>query len=235
MATEQTFFQLPKVEAVRTLKEQAYETIKEAILSMQLEPGYPLVEEELAHQLGVSKTPVRDALNDLERDGLVTRILFKGTYVSEISARDAEEIFQLRAVLEGLAFRLATPHLTSDDLAQAQELLNAADKALQQGNLPLCSKLGTQFHWLVIRKSTNQRLFPILDNLENLTCRLRLVSGRIYGRMEKSSSEHCRIMDALKQGDPLAAEQALRDHLHSVLRDIGGDQEDRTEPEETEL
>jgi DNA-binding GntR family transcriptional regulator len=89
MATEQTFFQLPKVEAVRTLKEQAYETIKEAILSMQLEPGYPLVEEELAHQLGVSKTPVRDALNDLERDGLVTKILFKGTYVSETSARDA--------------------------------------------------------------------------------------------------------------------------------------------------
>ena len=235
MPTQQTSFRLPHVKAVRTLKDQAYETIKEAILSMQLEPGQPLVEEELAQQLGVSKTPVRDALNDLERDGLVTKILFKGTYVSEISSRDAEEIFQLRAVLEGLAFRQATPHLTPEDLAQAEELLDAADEARQQSNPPLCSQLGTQFHQLIIKKSTNQRLFPILDNLEDHTQRLRLVSNRIYGRLEKSSVEHRRILDALKQGDPLGAEQSLRDHLHSVLRGMGSDWENRTEPEKTEL
>lgn len=235
MTTQQTSFRLPHVKAVRTLKDQAYDTIKEAILSMQLEPGQPLVEEELAQQLGVSKTPVRDALNDLERDGLVTKILFKGTYVSEISARDVEEIFQLRAVLEGLAFRLATPCLTPEDLVQAEVLLDACDKARRQGDLPLCSKLGTQFHWLIIKKSTNQRLSPILDNLEDHTRRLRLVSERIYGRLEKSSREHRRILDALKQGDPLVAEQRLRDHLHSVIHDIGSDWQDQTEPREIAL
>jgi len=232
MGTPQTTFRLPRVEAVRTLKDHAYAAIKDAILSMQLEPGQPLVEEELARQLGISKTPVRDALQELEREGFVTRVLFKGTYVSEITARDAEEIFQLRAVLEGLAARLATPRLTAEELAQAEELLDAADEARQQGNLALCSQLGARFHRLIIEKSTNQRLIPILDNLEDHTRRLRMLSDRIYGRLEKSSGEHRRILEALKRGDPLAAEQAVRHHLHSVLRDLSGSPEDGTGPKE---
>ena len=117
-------YQLEKVGAPLSLKDRAYAAIKEAILSLKLQPGTLLVETELARQLGISKTPVRDALQELEREGLVTRILFKGTYVTEVSARDAEEIFQLRAVLEGLAARLATPRLTPEDLARARQLLS---------------------------------------------------------------------------------------------------------------
>lgn len=225
-------YQLEKVSAPLSLKDRAYAAIKEAILSLRLQPGTPLVETELARQLGISKTPVRDALQELEREGLVTRILFKGTYVTEVSARDAEEIFQLRAVLEGLAARLATPRLTPEDLARARQLLDAADEARQQGDLSLCSRLGAQFHRLIIEKSTNQRLFPILDNLEDHTRRLRMLSDRIYGRLEKSSGEHRRILEALEQGNPLAAEQAVRDHLHSVLHDLSSEPRAGAEIEE---
>ncbi|MBI4757519.1 MAG: GntR family transcriptional regulator, partial [Chloroflexi bacterium] len=102
-------FQLARVEGPLSLKDKAYAAIKDAILSLQLKPGEPLVETELAEQLGISKTPVRDALQHLERGGFVTRVLFKGTYVTEVTLKDLKEVFQLRAVLEGLAARLAAP------------------------------------------------------------------------------------------------------------------------------
>ena len=101
--------QLGRVSDSVSLKDKAHAAIKDAILSFKLEPGAPLVETQLAEELGISKTPVRAALEELEREGFVTRILFKGTYVTEVTVKDLVEIFQLRAVLEGLATHLATP------------------------------------------------------------------------------------------------------------------------------
>ena len=100
-------FKFSRMRTGSTLTERVYSSVKEAILSLNLKPGSPLVEDELAGQLGTSKTPVRDALLALERDGLVTKIPYKGTYVSELTEDDAVEIFQLRSALEGLASRLA--------------------------------------------------------------------------------------------------------------------------------
>ncbi len=216
-------FRLSQVKEPSSLKDKAYAAIKEAILSLQFEPGQPLVEEELARQLGVSKTPVRDALYDLERDGLVTKILFKGTYVTEITARDAVEIFQLRAVLEGLAARLATPLLSSAELDEAEGLLEAANQARERGDLLLCSQLGERFHKLILSKADNGRLFSILNNLDDQMRRLRSVSDRITGRLEKSSREHRRTLAALRAGDALGAEQSMRDHMHSVLQDLSAE------------
>ncbi len=102
-------FQLHRVTGPVSLKDKAYHAIKAAILSLKLKPGDPLVESDLAQQLGISKTPVRDALLELEREGFVTKVPFKGTYVTEITLKDVREVFQVRAVLEGLAARLAAP------------------------------------------------------------------------------------------------------------------------------
>ncbi|RIK34323.1 MAG: hypothetical protein DCC52_00995 [Chloroflexi bacterium] len=103
---------LSPLDGPTSLKDHAYQRIKDAILNLQLKPGAPLVEADLAEQLGVSKTPVRDALLELRREGLVTKIPYSGTFVSEITGKDIREIIQIRAVLEGLAARLATPHLS---------------------------------------------------------------------------------------------------------------------------
>jgi DNA-binding GntR family transcriptional regulator len=214
-------FRLATMQGSRTtLTKQAYAVIKEAILSLELKPGAPLVEEELAAQLGISKTPVRDALLELERDGLVVRIPYKGTYVSEITEQDAREIFELRAVLEGLAGRLATSSVTLGELDQAKTILDAYEKSLVTGDLAEASALGEKFHKLIYSRAPNQRLLAFLKVLDEQLRRLRFISNRESGRLQKSVAEHRKILSALRQGDPELVESALRDHHHSVLCDL---------------
>jgi DNA-binding GntR family transcriptional regulator len=215
-------YTLEKVGASLSLKDKAYAAIKDAILSVRFEPGMPLVESDLAQQLGISKTPIRDALQELEREGFVTRILFKGTQVTDVCIKDIVEVFQLRAVLEGLAARLATPLFTAVELDQIGEYLTAAEAALADGNLVLCSEEGRKLHYAIIDKSEteNLRLAPIIRNLDDHVQRFRILSDRISGRLAISVVEHRRVLDALYQRNPLAAEEAMRDHLFSVQRDL---------------
>lgn len=213
-------YRLKPVKGINTLRGQAYTAIKEAILSLHFKPGTPLIEDELAEQLGISKTPVRDALIELERDGLVVRIPYKGTYVSEISERDAQEIFELRAVLEGLAGRLAVASLTSGALDEAEAILDACEAALEAGRLGEASGLGEQFHRLVLGHAANQRLQTFLEMLDEQTRRLRQISNRGVGRLEKSAAEHRQIMAALREGDPEKVDLAFRYHHRSVLHDL---------------
>ncbi|MGC8874624.1 MAG: GntR family transcriptional regulator [Chloroflexia bacterium] len=218
--------ELPRVAPLPSLKDRAYETIKQAILSLQLKPGQPLVEQELARQLGISKTPVRDALQELEREGFVTRVLFKGTYVTEVTMKDLREIFQLRAVLEGLAARLATPRFTPQELDEIERNLTLSEEALAAGDRARCSRLGQTLHNAIIEKADNTRLTLIIRNLDDHVQRFRALSDQIAGRLNKSVREHRRILEALRQGDPEAAEQALRSHLFSVLDDLSASSEE---------
>jgi DNA-binding GntR family transcriptional regulator len=170
--------------------------------------------------LGISKTPVRAALEELEREGFVTRILFKGTYVTEVTIKDLTEVFQLRAVLEGLAARVATPLFSPDELDHIDRHLTSAEAALAGGNLALCSKQGKLLHDAIIDKADNSRLTLIIRNLDDHVQRFRAISDQISGRLNKSVKEHRRILDALRRQDPDEAEHAMRGHLHSVLQDL---------------
>jgi DNA-binding GntR family transcriptional regulator len=211
---------LQKVDIAVSLKDKAYAAIKEAILSLKLEPGMPLVESELAEMLGISKTPVRDALQELEREGFVTRVLFKGTYVTDVTLQDMTEVFQLRAVLEGFAARLTTPLFTPEELEEVDRMLTASEAALAEGDLALCSELGQELHNAIINKVDNQRLAFINRNLDDHVRRFRVLSDRITGRLNKSVMEHRVVLDALYKRDPHAAEQAMRSHLSSVIQDV---------------
>jgi DNA-binding GntR family transcriptional regulator len=218
-------FQLPKVADPVSLKDKAYNTIKSAILSLKFKPGDPLVENDLAQQLGISKTPVRDALLELEREGFVTKVLFKGTYVTEITLKDVREVFQLRAVLEGLAARLAAPLFSAEELEEVEKALTTAEAALAEENLALCSERGKRLHDAIINKADNQRLTLIIRNLDDHVQRFRLLSDQISGRLDKSVKEHRRVLEALRQQDPTTAEQAMRNHLFSVLQDLSTPEE----------
>lgn len=212
--------QVGKVETPVSLKERAYSIIKDAILSLQLEPGAPIVETTLAEQMGISKTPVRDALQELEREGFVARVFFKGTYVTDVTMRDMREVFQLRAVLEGLAAQLAAPSFGDRELDEICAHLVAAEAALEEGDLLLCSQHGQMLHRAIIHKADNARLVPIIQNLDDHVQRFRALSDRIGGRLHKSVQEHRRVLAALYDRDPVAAEQAMRDHFFSVLYDL---------------
>ncbi len=212
--------QLERVDASPSLKDRAYSAIKDAILSLRLEPGSPIVETNLAEQLGISKTPVRDALQELEREGFVTRVFFKGTYVTDVTMKDIREVFELRAVLEGLAARIAASLFEDDELRAVARHLAQARLALEGGDLVLCSQHGQQIHHAIRQRIDNERLAVIIGNLDDHLRRFRGISDQISGRLKKSLAEHERVLDALQRRDPEAAEQAMRDHLFSVLYDL---------------
>jgi DNA-binding GntR family transcriptional regulator len=203
-----------------SLNEQAYQAIKEAILNFKLEPGSPLVESELAKQLGMSKTPVRDALLQLEREGLVTKILFKGTYVTEISRQSIIDIFEIRTVLEGLAARLATPNLGDGDLRRLATIIEDHDQALRSGNHDRAAQFNKQFHELIITGSGNNQLKAFLSNLDDQLQRFRTLSIYQRGQSDKSAEEHGKVLAALQKRDAYQAEEMMRAHLHSVLDDL---------------
>ncbi len=211
---------LPPIKASIPLTAKAYAAIKAAILTLQFEPGAPLVESDLANQLGISKIPLREALHQLENEGLVTRIPYKGVYVSGLTTQEAADLALIRGALEGLAARLAAPHLTKEDLECAEAILQEAEQALAHGNKDLCVSKGKEFHDFIIGKSGNAQLVPLLENLDNRFHRFRLLSNHIRGRTAQSMKEHRLILQALKERDPEAVEQAMREHLTSVSSDL---------------
>jgi DNA-binding GntR family transcriptional regulator len=198
----------------------AYEKIKEAILTFQLLPGQSLVENELAAQLEISKTPVRDALLQLEKEGLVTRILYKGAYVSGVTPQDMAELYEIRVVIEGYATRIAAPLLTDEEIETAEQIIEEQLKALKEKNNIEVLRLNRCFHDLIVLKCPNQRLKQILANLEDHLKRYRLLSTYQAGRLEKSMPEHFDILKAIKSRDAKAAEEAMKKHLASLENDL---------------
>jgi len=203
-----------------SLDKLAYEKIKEAILTFQFLPNDALVEGELASQLGISKTPVRDALMRLEKEGLVTRIPYKGTYVSDINNQDMANIFTIRIVLEGLAIHLATELLTEDDFQQMQKLITDHAEALKKGDVRGVSRINTEFHNIIVNCCSNPRLQQMLHNLDDHLKRYRLLSISQGTRTDKSVPEHQAILDALRARDPKRAEAAMQTHLTSAMQDL---------------
>lgn len=202
------------------LEKMTYEAIKEAILTFALKPGQPLVENDLASQLNISKTPVRDALLRLEKEGLVEKIPYKGAFVTEVNQRTMHEIFEIRAVLEGMGVRLAIPNITPDDLKKLHQILDRHALAVKNGRIDEASDLNRKFHELIVERSSNLWLKQILSNLEDHLRRYRLLSNYQAGRLDKSIQEHERILKAIENGDGFEAEAGMKDHLISVVNDL---------------
>ncbi len=209
---------LPVVNKPQSLKNIAYTIIKDAILTLKFKPGQALSNRDLAAQLQISETPIRDALQELEREGFVTRLPHKGTFVTEIDPRDIEETFQIRASLEELAVRLATPRLDEAALKEGENLLRDAEIALAQGDRERCSELGFQFHQLFIQRTGNRRLIAFLGNLDDHITRFRRISDLVIGRLEKSQGEHRQVFEMAQKGDVEGAAKAMYAHLQSVLK-----------------
>lgn len=199
---------------------QVYETIKNSILSLELQPGTVLSIGELAEQFEVSRTPVRDALLLLEKDELVTLIPHKGAKVTEITAKDVQEMYELHIALECYAVRMVAPRLTSQDLEALEQIIHASRQALDEQQYLLASDLGREFHDAFVQKLANRRLSTYLRELDTLYARLRHYSALLPGRLETSYTQHLAILHALQAGDTAGAEKAMAEHFISVSQDI---------------
>lgn len=197
-------------------KDAAYETIREAIVENRLEPGTPLSEEKLAARHGLSRTPIREVLQRLSRDGLVETIRNRGAFVSRLDPRDHRDLFEMRQALEGLAARLAAQRMDADELARLDALYRPLRGRRRAAGREALSRAGHELHTAIGVASGNRRLIQALDAIQLQSRRAFRFSMGIPDRMERSFREHLPILAALKRRDPDAAEAAMRAHLHSA-------------------
>lgn len=213
----------------RGLGQQAYLSLRDAIISGELQPDEPLSEVALAQRLNISRTPVREALTRLVQDGLVRNLPGRGSRVAGISLTDVAEIFQLREVLEGLVARLAAQNVERDP-APVEELIAEFSRYENTGGNPSFTdyyRLTAKLDATLVAMAGNRRLENSLRDLWAQSRRLRQYASHDVARLEASATEHVAILTAVRAAEAEQAEKAVRVHLQNsrealVAKVMGG-------------
>jgi DNA-binding GntR family transcriptional regulator len=224
----------------RTMTDAVYEQLKAAIVELRIPPGAPLREAEIAQGLSVSKTPVREALGRLEQDGLVTLNSFRSAAVTDYTARDLQEIYELREIIEVAAARAAAESMSEKGLADLGRIASECVRLNAQGGAAAGGSAGgggtgggggsadgatelvqliSEFDTVLYEEVTNRRIRAILDNLSAHLARIGRLTTEIPGRIDASVREHAQIYEAIERRDPETASRFMRDHIRSVRDD----------------
>jgi len=193
------------------LSEEVVGAIKDAIRRGAIQPGQRLVETDIAAQMRVSKAPVREALRQLQAEGLVENYPQRGSFVVGLSDQDMWEIATLRSELEGMALELAAQRIDAEGLQQMEDLLQEMVGAEDSG---LRTERHLEFHYVPIRYCGHKRLQGMLDSLRSQTHTFSTFSQLLlYGTTEEDAQEHRYILDVLRQGDAKLARQIIAEHV----------------------
>lgn len=201
---------------MRPLRELVFEALREAIVKGDLAPGERLMEVQLAEELGVSRTPVREAIRRLELEGYAVMVPRKGAYVASLSAKDVADVFEIRTALEGLAAELATERITEEELEELERRLHFVARRVEEGDLSRLVEADTEFHDLLYRASRNQRLVQIIGNLREQIQRLRAASLATPGRMQEMLAEHKQIVEAVARRNGALARRLAEQHIENA-------------------
>jgi DNA-binding GntR family transcriptional regulator len=215
-----------------TVTGQVLEVLREKIVRGVYREGAPLRQDALAEELGVSRIPIREALRQLQAEGLVTFSPHIGAVVSTLSLDEIEELFDVRAVLESDQLKRAIPRMTDDILARADEILDSYEAAFVRHDVPTWGKLNWQFHATLLAPADRPLTLRVLDNLHNQSDRyVRMQLALTHGD-SRANEEHRSIADAVRRRDTRGAPRLLSEHIVSAgerLREFlrvhrGGDQ-----------
>ncbi|HEY8691328.1 MAG TPA: GntR family transcriptional regulator [Chloroflexota bacterium] len=193
--------------------ERVYRSLRDRIVEGKLPPGTRLVEFELAQQFDSSRTPVREALKRLSAEGLVSIDPARGMVVREIDAVQAEEIYVIREVIDGLAGRLAAPRVTEDDLTRLRVLMDTQRECVQDGDWLEMTRANRRYHEVIYRASGSRHLMEMAGNLHDL---VRTFSLRCFANPERGQlvvDEHERIAEGLLAHDAPGVEAASKEHI----------------------
>lgn len=204
----------------KPLRDVVFETLKEAILTGKLEPKERLMEIKLADQLGVSRTPVREAIRKLELEGLVIMEPRKGAYVSDISFKDIIDTLEVREALETFAVKLAIEKNTVEDISEIESLNKGFKEAYKNKDIEKMVEFDTKIHSEILKLSDNKKLISFMEELNEIMQRFRLIFFNETYNPERIDDEHQEVMKALKNKDVERAQEAMRQHLSTLREDI---------------
>lgn len=200
----------------KPLRELVFEALREAIITGRLRPGERLMEVQVAEALGVSRTPVREAIRMLELEGFVLMMPRKGAYVADISIKDIASVFEIRRALEGLAAELAAERATEQHMERLERILVELAECVENSDVQHFVELDTEFHATVYEASRNDRLAPIVSLLREQIQRFRTRTLSNPGRMRVALEEHRGLVEALGDRDVDRARQLASDHIESA-------------------
>lgn len=200
----------------KPLREVVFEAIRTAITSGALQPGERIMENQLAEQLRVSRTPVREAIRKLEQEGFVVMVPRRGTYVSDLSIRDINEVFEIRTALEVLSAGLAAERITEEDLERLERLLVEIGELIDTEDTERMVEADCRFHDILYNATHNKTLANITNNLREKFTPFRAISYAYPGRAKRSLEEHRRLVEALAERNPVSAQQVARKHMEKA-------------------
>lgn len=195
------------------LRDVVFNTLRQAILKGELTPGERLMEIQLAERLGVSRTPIREAIRKLELEGLVLMIPRKGAEVAKISEKSLRDVLEVRRSLEELAIELACQRMSEDEVLQLEEAQTAFSRAIESGDPMTIAETDEHYHDIIYFGTGNARLVQILNNLREQMYRYRLEYIKDADKRQILKLEHENILRAVRSRHVAEAKAAIREHI----------------------
>ena len=202
------------------LKQKTILDLRDTIIKGEYSPGTRLVESELCARFNVSRTPVREALNQLEKEGFVRITPDAGARVVELSVEDVSHIYDILIVLEGAASRLACTRIKDEHIGKLEEYTFLFEKSVGGHNTELLFELNNRFHWLITSETGNTYLMDIRSNFRGLIDHIAHIFPHIPVQLEATIADHRQIISALKARNPSLAEFVMREHLETAKKHL---------------
>ena len=197
------------------LRDVVFHTLREAILKGDLRPGERLMELQLASKLGVSRTPIREAIRMLEQAGLAVTIPRKGAEVAKMTEKDMEDVLQIREALDELAVQVACDKMTAQQLKELTLAMKNFENAIQAGKLKKIIEYDVEFHDIIYRATDNPKLVTLLNNIREQIYRYRVEYLKGKENYPMLVREHEEIVTALKQKNKERVADAMRSHIRN--------------------
>ncbi|MBP3663863.1 MAG: GntR family transcriptional regulator [Tyzzerella sp.] len=202
------------------LRDVVFNTLRQAILRGELQPGERLLEIHLANKLGVSRTPIREAIRKLELEGLVIMIPRKGAVVAEITEKSLRDVLEVRRALEELAVKLACEKIQADEIEELKVAAKEFEKALGTGDVTVYAEADVKFHDIIYRTTDNQRLIQLLYNLREQMYRYRVEYLKREEVHETLLTEHQHIIEMIEKRDEERAVEAVCKHIDNQVATV---------------
>jgi len=213
-----------KMDAFLPLRDVVFNTLRQAILTGELEPGERLMEIHLANKLGVSRTPIREAIRKLELEGLVTMVPRRGAEVAQITEKSMNDVLEVRRALDALCVELACDRISRQELEQLKKACDGFEEAVKTKDIKKIAQADVELHNIIVRATGNQRLIQLVNNLSEQMYRYRFEYIKDSSQHERLVEEHRVIYQSIMQKDKETASLAAKTHIDnqekSIIRQI---------------
>ena len=202
------------------LRDVVFNTLRQAILTGELKPGERLMEIHLANKLGVSRTPIREAIRKLELEGLVTMIPRRGAEVAQITEKSMNDVLEVRRALDALCVELACDRITDEELEQLKEAANNFEEAVKTKDLKKIAQADVELHEIIVHATGNQRLIQLVNNLSEQMYRYRFEYIKDSSQHDRLVEEHRVIYQSIVKKDKETASWAAKTHIDNQEKAI---------------